>query len=136
MKLYRIPLYQASYHKYCSGSVSYVDDIIVMVKCGKIKEIMTGYSKISVYSTEVVSKEQLDYHYWNSSLEKKYGAHLFCYQSSFCATNCVTEAELNEYINNYENSKWKEKYDSMKILTKGEKKELRKKVNSVFGSKK
>ena len=136
MKLYKVPIYQVSYHVYTYEELSYVDDVILVKNHGRVKELLTGYSKIDVVPTGAIKNGKLGPTYQKSYRDSKEGAHLICRRASFCAGNRVTLEMLNDYIENYDTSRWKRKYEDMNVLTKNEKQDIKEKVKNVFGSKK
>lgn len=122
MKLYKVPVYYVSYCRQVKGllcgNVYKIDEIIVKKNLIGVQEVLTDYSKFSVVPISAVRNGKLSSSYWK---KKKNGLHCFVIKQDLCNDNQVKSEDLDDYINNYVESKWKETYDS--YLRKDSKKE-------------
>ena len=136
MKIYKVPLYKVSYFILSYGEVSYIEDIIVKKEVFGVKEILTGYSKIDVLNRSSLNEGLIDSFDRREDKYNSYGYHLVVFRDSFVPKNRVVEKELDNYINKYDESKWKKIYENMKIISKNENNKINNKVKNIFESKK
>lgn len=114
--------------------IEYLGDIIVARNLLTVKEIMTNL-KITVVQEEDYedTKKLRDYTSIFAKDLAEYGFKFFTLDSDFCKRNKITEKELEEYINRFENSKFKWDYDKMKRQTRKTKRKIKAKIKTVRG---
>ena len=140
MKVYKVNLYNA---KYCNNRsiVLNVGQVIVQRKMLNAKEILTGYSNIDIMPKNAMKDNgnhfpELNKEYWNLKKAKGEGVHLFIVSEELNETNKVKAEEIDNYVEQFEESNWKLLYEKMKVFTKEDKQKVNHKVKQVIGIKK
>lgn len=139
-KYYKVNLYKVDKVGGC------IIQIVNMYKPIKVDEIIVEYNSFSGKCIEIMTKLNIDI-YKNSCIEKdmlkekyrcytdlyNYGFQLFTLLDDYVEKNRINEEELDSYINSFDKSKYKEVYDQLKILTKTEKRNIKKKIKNIKG---
>jgi len=139
-KYYKVNLYKI---KRPGGSIIEIDR---MYEPKKVDEIIVEYNSFNGNCTEIMTKLSIDI-YPNSCIEEgkliekyrsydnlyDYGFQLFTLKDDYIKKNIITEQELDLYIESFDKSKYKEVYDQLKILTKTEKRNIKKKIKTIKG---
>ncbi len=138
MKIYRVPVYKVVYddHSVKFGSLRAIDSILVKKRFMGVTEILTGFRDIDMINRGYMKDGALDFYSRKIAKAEETGYHLVVFAEDLVQKNLVKPEELDAYFNQYENSNWKKVYESMKILTKEEKKALKQKMYSIYSSKK
>lgn len=144
MKIFRVPVYRVVYDNYENfgslkeryGSLRAIDSILVRKRLMGVTEILTGFCDIDMINRGYLKNGALDFYSRNPVKAEATGYHLVVFAEDLVQKNLVRPEELDAYFSQYENSNWKKVYDSMKILTKEEKKALKQKMYSIYSSKK
>ena len=138
MKIYRVPVYKVVYddHNVKFGSLRALDSILVKKRLMGATEVLTGFRDIDMINKGYVKDGVLDFYSRKPAKAEATGYHLVVFAEDLVQKNLVRPEELDAYFSQYENSNWKKVYDSMKILTKDEKKALKQKMYSIYSSKK
>ncbi|MBR2827606.1 MAG: hypothetical protein IKE70_00020 [Bacilli bacterium] len=100
------------------------------------KEILTGYSNLDLYNRSLLKDGFLNSYYKNEKRYQDTGYHLVVLEDDFISKREVSLKELNDYVEDYDNSLWKKIYDEMKIIKKEEKNKIKNRVKEVLESKK
>ena len=125
MKVYNVNVYSECFlTPYTIEHVSLVDKIIVKKSIFGLREIITG-KKINIIDSMEYSLIT------NYSDLKKYGCALGVQRKDLVNKNLATMDELNNYLNKFENSDIKKKFDKMKVLPKEEFKKVMEKVKRL-----
>ena len=125
-KMYKVPLYEVSYQHLEAGKLSYVDTIIVKKNISKIKEVMTDYDDIDLINHYFLKHGKLDYYSRKPIKAKEIGHHLVVFTEDLIEDNRVQEKDIANYVSGYLQSEWNKIYHDLHILTKEEKKAIKK----------
>ena len=131
-KMYKVPLYEVKYDGFNLGKLAYVDDVIVKKSIFGVKEVETEFDGIDIICQSFLKNERLDFISRKPAKAEEMGHHLVLFAESLKPENEAKLKDLVEYMDGFETSEWKRVFDSIRILTKEEKKQLRKKVNSYY----
>ena len=131
-KAYKVPLYEVSYEMLDLGKLNYVDTIIVKKGFSGIKEAMTGYDEIDLIHHYFLQKGHLDYISRKPIKAKEIGHHLVVFMEDLNEGNRIHAEDITDYISRYEESDWNKMYQDLRILTKEEKKDVKKREYSRF----
>ncbi len=96
-----------------------------------IKELLTGYQLGIVFNAEPLPHQV----HLKERQIREYGHQPTVDLNEFVNKNLATPQEIDDYIDNYDSSEWKQIYEEMKIFSTAQKKELKAKVKQVFKSK-
>jgi len=137
MKVYKVPVYKVIYD-YCVkfGSLQELDTIFVKKKIIGVSEVLTGFNDIDVINKGYLKDGVLDFYSRKVAKAETMGYHLVVFAEDLVQKNLVRPEELDVYFDQYEESNWKKIYENMKILSKDEKKELKRKMNAIYEKKK
>ncbi len=137
MKVYKVPVYKVNYDSWKQfGSLSVLDTIFVKKKVIGVSEVLTGFGDIDVVNKGYLKDGKLDFYSRKVQKSETMGYHLVVFAEDLVQKNLVRPEELDVYFDQYEKSNWKKIYENMKILSKDEKKELKRKMNAIYEKKK
>ena len=133
-KYYKVGLYKLCKTGAPVNYIKKVDEIIVDYSpfLEISSEIMTKLC-IAVFPNSCMKEEMLLPEFCNRNDLNNYGFQLFTLKGDYIKKNRINEKELDLYIESFENSEYRKIYETMKILSIEEKKNIRQKIKSISG---
>lgn len=138
MKYYTVYVYDVKYTGDYDGQAIEIEPIIVKKGLRTATELLTN-QKIEIIPEKAADKYcVIDKRYRNEEKAEKTGYHLVLLEKDFTEDNLTTEKDIDQYVEEFDYSSYKEIYDSINAKTQGEQKEqtLRQKIKAVRGTKK
>ena len=128
-KIYKVRLFDG---KIVENNKDYelVGYIIVKKSNLGVEDLLTGY-KLNVLKPGYLKVNSL-----NQRFIEQYGHQPFISQEDLIQKNLATPDDIEEYVNSYDESKWKSIYEQMKIFTIAEKVVITKRLKTIYKSKK
>ena len=131
-KAYRVPLYEVGYNNSSLGKLTFIDYIIVKKNFSTIHEIITDYDEIDIIHHYFLKHGNLDIVSRKPIKAKEIGHHLVVFIEDLIEDNRIREEDIEKYVSEYETSRWNQIYQDLHILTKKEKKDIKKREYSRF----
>ncbi|MBQ3306755.1 MAG: hypothetical protein IJG68_01020 [Bacilli bacterium] len=131
-KAYRVPLYEVGYNNLSLGKLTFIDYIIVKKNFSTIHEIITDYDEIDIIHHYFLKHGNLDFVSRKPIKAKEIGHHLVVFTEDLIEDNRIREEDIEKYVSEYETSRWNQIYQDLHILTKEEKKDIKKREYSRF----
>ena len=104
--------------------------IIVKKTSYGVMELLTGY-RLSVFPTLYLHSSQV-----NEKKIHKCGHHPFISKQQLVQRNLATPEDIEQYVDEYEDSQWKKIYDELKIFTIAQKVVIKQRTKTLYKSKK
>lgn len=115
-KYYSVNVYDVKYdHCYgapLAGALELIDSIIVKKGLLHAEELLTKHP-IDIVPTHAIEGNKLRNEFWDEPKFQKCGHHLIISKGSLRPYNIVTDCDINSYIDKYEQSNFKNVYDSI-----------------------
>ena len=129
VRVYKVRLYDGVFKE---GNKDYdlVGSILVKRTPMGYVDVLTGF-KLSVFKESCIKVNEL-----NENIIKRMGHQPFILREELVQKNLATPEEIDEYVNQYEDSKWKSIYEQMKMFSIAEKVVISNRLKTIYKSKK
>ena len=131
MKIYRVSLYQLSSRDFYTGIVTYVDDIFIKKGIFGVKEVFTNFSEIDILTKSCFYDDLMYPFYKRFDRVGEDGTQLFIMKDSINEANLVNPESIDEYIDRFDDSKWKITYDRISQRRERLKNKTRNKIKII-----
>ena len=129
VRVYKVRLYDGVFKE---GNKDYdlVGSILVKRTPMGYVDVLTGF-KLSVFKESCIKVNEL-----NENIIKRMGHQPFILLEELVQKNLATPDDIDEYVNQYEDSKWKSIYEQMKMFSIAEKVVISNRLKTIYKSKK
>lgn len=129
VRVYKVRLFDGIFKE---GNKDYdlVGSILVKRTPMGYVDVLTGF-KLSVFKEGCIKVNEL-----NEDIIKRMGHQPFILREELVQKNLATPDDIEEYVNQYEDSKWKSIYEQMKMFSIAEKVVISTRLKTIYKSKK